>query len=75
MKQSFIHHQLSPNNCTRQHVYLRTPPRREHRMLFAEIGSQSQRSTPTSLPSIPFSSRMQHHLRSLSMPRSVTCEL
>ena len=44
------------NNYTRQHVCLRTPPRREHRMFFAEIDSQSGRSTPTSLQSTPFSS-------------------
>ena len=56
-KQSLKHHQLSPNNYTRQHVYLRTPPRREHRMLFAEIDSQGGRSTPTSLQSTPFSSQ------------------
>ena len=56
LKQSLKHHQLPPNNYTRQHVYLRTPPRREHRMLFAEIGSQGGRSTPTSLQSTPFSS-------------------
>ena len=56
LKQSLKHHQLSPNNYTRQHVYLRTPPRREHRMIFAEIDSQGGRSTPTSLQSTPFPS-------------------
>ena len=55
-KQSLKHHQLSPNKYTRQHVYLRTLLRREHRMLFAEIDSQGGRSTPTSLQSTPFSS-------------------
>ena len=51
LKQSSEHHQSSPNNYTRQHVYLRTPPRRGHRMLFAELGTINSDLTAVS----PFS--------------------
>ena len=43
------------NNVPIKHVNLRTAPRREYRMLFAEFSSQGGRSTPTSQQS-PFPS-------------------
>ena len=47
LKQSLKHLESSPNNIHAKYVNLRTPLRRERRVLFAELGSRGGRSTPT----------------------------
>ena len=70
LKQSLKHQESLPT----KHVNLRTPPRREYRMLFAEFSSRGGRSTPTSLQS-PFRRHTQLFLCSPGKPWSVTCGL
>ena len=55
LKHSLKHHESPPENTRTKHVNLRTPPRREYHVLFAEFSSQGGRSTSTSLQS-PFPS-------------------
>ena len=49
LKQSFKRQESSPDNIHTKYVNLRTPPRRERRVLFAELSSHGARSTPTAL--------------------------
>ena len=62
LKQSLTHHESSPNNIRTEYVNLGTPPRRERRVLFAELSSQGGRSTPTPLlfPTIDDAYRITH---------------
>ena len=60
-KQSLKHHESSPHNIRTKYVNLRTPLRRERRVLFAELSSQGGRSNSNATVVSHYCRRIPHH--------------
>ena len=72
-EQSLKHHQSSPNSIHTKYVNLRIPPRRERRVLFAEL--QQSRWAINSNPTVVshYYRRIPHRSCSSNKLRSATC--